>query len=113
VEEIGLLSSGRSILNFLRVISSSIFLIHKVLELEDFEQRYPAGHYVLIDNKRRILSAVKKIWITRVTTVFPREGHDALDPRVLERFPQADLSIERIGDLLPCDLQTLLSAGMA
>ena len=70
-------------------------------------------NYVLIDNKRRILTAVKKIWITRVTTVFPRQGHYASDPRVLERFPQADMSIERIGDLLHCDLQTLLSAGMA
>jgi hypothetical protein len=96
---------------FEAVEGNALIYIHKELELEDVEQRYPADHYVLIDDKLRILTAVKKIWDTRVTTVFPRQGHYASDPLVLKRFPPADMSIERIGDLLHCDLQSILSAG--
>ena len=71
------------------------------------EQRYPAEHYVLIDDKLRILSAVKTTWASRVTTVFPRQGHYALDLQALARFPPADVTIARIGDLLTHDLSTL------
>ena len=75
------------------------------------EQRYPAEHYVLIDDKLRILSAVKTIWASRVTTVFPRQGHYAVDKQVLARFPPADVTITRIGDLLNYDLSTLVAGG--
>jgi FMN phosphatase YigB (HAD superfamily) len=84
-----------------------LIYIHKDQELDDVEQRYPAEHYVLIDDKLRILSAVKAIWASRVTTVFPRQGHYALDRQVLARFPPADVTITRIGDLLNHDLSTL------
>jgi hypothetical protein len=73
------------------------------------EQRYPAEHYVLIDDKLRILSAVKTTWASRVTTVFPRQGHYAMDRQVQARFPPADVTITRIGDLLNYDLSTLLA----
>ncbi len=85
--------------------------IHKELELDDVEQRYPAKHYVLIDDKMRILTAVKNVWASRVTTVFPRQGHYALDPENLTKFPPADLSIERIGNLLDFELETLIALG--
>ena len=85
--------------------------IHKELELEDVEHRYPAKHYVLIDDKIRILTAVKNVWASRVTTVFPRQGHYALDPESLTKFPPADLSIERIGNLLEFELETLMALG--
>ena len=85
--------------------------IHKELELDDVEQRYPAKHYVLIDDKIRILTAVKNVWASRVTTVFPRQGHYALDPENLTKFPPADLSIERIGNLLDFELETLIALG--
>lgn len=85
-----------------------LIYIHKERELDDVEQRYPAGHYVLIDDKLRILSAVKTIWGSRVTTVFPRQGHYALDPQILDRFPPADVTIAGIGDLLNRDFSTLL-----
>jgi FMN phosphatase YigB (HAD superfamily) len=85
-----------------------LIYIHKDQELDDVEQRYPAAHYVLIDDKLRILSAVKTIWTSRVTTVFPRQGHYAMDQQVLARFPQPDVTIARIGDLLKHDLSTLL-----
>jgi hypothetical protein len=55
---------------------------------------------VLVDDKLRILTAVKKIWGARVTTVFPRQGHYALDPRESEKYPPADLTVERVGELL-------------
>ena len=84
-----------------------LIYVHKEQELEDVEQRYPASHYVLIDDKLRILDAVKKVWGARVTTVFPRQGHYAHDPQILADYPAADVTIERIGDLLNHDLQGL------
>jgi hypothetical protein len=81
-----------------------LIYVHKEEELEDIERRYPAEHYVLVDDKLRILGAVKEIWGERVTTVFPRQGIYAHDPRVVSAFPPADVTIERIGDLLDMDL---------
>lgn len=87
-----------------------LIYIHKEQELDDVEKRFPAAHYVLIDDKLRILTAVKKIWGRRVTTVFPRQGHYAHDSKTLADFPPADITIERIGDLLAYDFgQTLQS----
>ena len=76
-----------------------LIYIHKEHELEDVECRYPAEHYVLIDDKLRILTAAKRIWGAKVTTVFPRQGHYAHDPENLQRYPAADLSIENIDEL--------------
>jgi FMN phosphatase YigB (HAD superfamily) len=87
-----------------------LIYVHKEKELDDVEQRYPADHYVLIDDKLRILSSVKKIWGSRVTTVFPRQGHYALDPQILANYPPGDVNIGRIGDLLNFDIQTLKAA---
>jgi hypothetical protein len=84
--------------------------VHKEQELADVEARYPADHYVLVDDKLRILTAVKHVWGRRVTTVFPRQGHYAHDPAVSAAHPPADLSIERIGQLLYYDLDAILSA---
>jgi hypothetical protein len=77
-----------------------LIFIHKEMELAEVERRFPARHYVLVDDKLRILSAVKKVWKSRVTTVFVRQGHYAFDPEVLAKYPPADVSVERIGDLL-------------
>jgi FMN phosphatase YigB (HAD superfamily) len=77
-----------------------LIYIHKEKELDDVERRFPADHYVLIDDKIRILTEVKKIWGARVTTVFPRQGHYALDPKIVAAYPPADVTIERIGELL-------------
>jgi hypothetical protein len=86
--------------------SRVLIYIHKETELTDVEARYPAEHYVLIDDKLRILSAVKKIWGSRVTTVFVRQGHYARDERTLSQFPPADISLERIGELTNQDFST-------
>jgi FMN phosphatase YigB (HAD superfamily) len=92
------------------VVDGNVLIyVHKEEELDDVEYRYPADHYVLIDDKLRILTAIKKVWRARVTTVFPKQGHYANDPQALAKFPPADVSIERIGDLLTYDLQRLLS----
>jgi FMN phosphatase YigB (HAD superfamily) len=81
--------------------------VHKELELADVEERYPAQHYVLVDDKLRILAAVKKLWGGGVTTVFVRQGHYALDPKVVSAYPAADRSIESIGELLKFDANWL------
>ncbi len=87
-----------------------LIYVHKEHELDDVKQRYPADHYVLIDDKIRILTAVKKIWGSSVTTVFVRQGHYALDPKIIEAYPPADLSIERIGDLMQYGLEDFMAA---
>ena len=76
-----------------------LIYIHKEKELDDVERRFPTSHYVLVDDKLRILTAVKKVWGARVTTIFPRQGHYAHDPQVLAGLPPADITIDRIGDL--------------
>lgn len=81
--------------------------IHKETELKDVERRYPAEHYVLIDDKLRILSAIKKIWGDRVTTIFPRQGHYAFDEKEIAKYPNADIKIERIGDLIDLNMENI------
>lgn len=96
---------------FESVAGHVLIYIHKERELDEVERRYPADHYVLIDDKLRILTAVKQAWGQRVTTVFPRQGHYATDPAFLAQFPAADITLDRIGDLLKYDLYGLVSAG--
>ena len=81
-----------------------LIYIHKERELDDIERRYPAEHYVLVDDKLRILNAVKNIWEDRVTTVFPRQGRYAHDANLVASCPPADITVERISDLLDYDL---------
>ena len=81
-----------------------LIYIHKEEALDDVERRYPAEHYVLVDDKLRILAAVKQFWGERVTTIFVRQGSYAHDPKVVGAFPAADMTIECIGDLLGRDL---------
>ena len=86
-----------------------LIYIHKEEELDDVARRYPAVHYVLVDDKIRILTAVKKVWGARLTTVFPRQGHYALAPDVAT-YPRPDITIERIATLVDYDLRTLIEA---
>jgi FMN phosphatase YigB (HAD superfamily) len=86
-----------------------LIYIHKEEELEDVERRYPAQHYVLVDDKLRILTTVKRAWKSRVTTVFPRQGQYAQDRNMITQCPPADLTVNRIGDLLDYDLAALLA----
>ncbi len=86
-----------------------LIYIHKELMLDDVERRYPARRYVIVDDKLRILAAMKNVWGDRLTTVFPRQGHYALDPEVVAAHPAADITIERVGELVNYDLTDLLS----
>jgi FMN phosphatase YigB (HAD superfamily) len=81
-----------------------LIYVHKELELEDVERRFPADRYVMIDDKLRLLDAFKSAWGPRVTTVFPRQGHYAHDPEILQRYPAADITVAGIGDLVNVDL---------
>ena len=85
-----------------------LIYVHKEQELDGVEQRYPAEHYVLVDDKLRILAAVKKFWRSCVTTVFVRQGHYAADAKILASYPPADINIGRIGDLMKYQLLELL-----
>jgi FMN phosphatase YigB (HAD superfamily) len=85
-----------------------LIYIHKEKELDDVASRYPADHYVLVDDKVRILADVKRQWGRRVTTVFPRQGHYAHDQKEIAKYPAPDFTIERIGEFLKFDLDTLL-----
>ena len=81
-----------------------LIYVHKEQELDDVERRYPARQYVLVDDKPRILDAVKKVWKARVTTIFPRQGHYAHDPQALTAYPLPDVTLDRIGELLNVDV---------
>lgn len=85
-----------------------LIYIHKEEMLEAVEQRYPARRYVMVDDKLRILAAMKRIWGKRLTTIFPRQGHYALDPGNIAAYPSADLTVEHISDLIHVDLPALL-----
>jgi FMN phosphatase YigB (HAD superfamily) len=86
-----------------------LIYVHKEQELDDVERCYPAEHFVLVDDKLRILAAAKKSWGSRVTTIFVRQGHYATDPKILAGYPPADISIGRVGDLLNYHLPELLN----
>ena len=94
---------------FEAVDGNVLIYIHKEQALDDVERRYPAERYVLVDDKLRILDAVKKIWGNRVTTIFPRQGQYAHDSKAIAAYPPADVTVGRIGDLLDYDLPTLLA----
>jgi FMN phosphatase YigB (HAD superfamily) len=117
-----ILSDGDVVLQPRKIERSGLFeavegrvliYIHKEQALDDVERHYPARHYVLVDDKLRILTAAKKVWGPRLTTVWPRQGHYARDPQVLAAYPAADITVERIGDVLRYDLATLLAAGQS
>ena len=90
-----------------------LIYVHKEQELEDVAQRYPADHYVLVDDKLRILHAIKEVWKARVTTVFVRQGHYAHDPEIFTKFAPADISVDRIGDLLNYDANAFSALALA
>lgn len=77
-----------------------LIYLHKERMLDSVKRRYPASHYVMVDDKLRILTAMKGAWGASLTTVFPRQGHYAHDPRESATYPAADVTVERIGDLL-------------
>jgi FMN phosphatase YigB (HAD superfamily) len=89
-----------------------LIYVHKEQELADVERFYPADHYVLIDDKLRILAAVKEIWRERVTTIFPKQGRYAFDPSIVA-YPPADIELARIGDLISYDLSTFVEKSAA
>ncbi|MFO1475583.1 MAG: HAD family hydrolase [Verrucomicrobiota bacterium] len=94
---------------FKAVSGQVLIYVHKEAALEDVERRCPAEHYVVIDDKLRILDAIRKAWGNRVTTVFPKQGKFAKDPKIQSQFPHAaDVTLEHIGDVLNLQLADLL-----
>jgi len=116
---VAILSDGDVVFQPLKVQHSGLFeavegnvliYIHKELELDDVEARHPADHYVFVDDKPRLCTAIKARWGERVTTVFPRQGHYAHDAAALAGQPAPDVTLERIGDFVGWDLGALRAA---
>ena len=84
-----------------------LIYVHKEQMLDAVARRFPAARYVMIDDKIRILDAIKKAWGERVTTIMPRQGHYALDTAAVASYPPADVTVERIADLLERDFGSL------
>jgi FMN phosphatase YigB (HAD superfamily) len=80
-----------------------LIYIHKEEMLDDVERRYPAGRYVMVDDKIRILTAMKAVWKDRLTTVFVKQGHYADDAQLVSSYPAADVTVDRIADLAAVD----------
>jgi len=87
-----------------------LIYIHKEEMLDAVAAAYPAHHYVMVDDKLRILAMMKASWGDRLTTVFPRQGHYATDASILAAYPAADITVERIGDLRKCDRSAFAAA---
>ena len=113
-----ILSDGDVVFQPLKVDRSGLYeifeghvliYIHKEQELDDVEARYPAAHYVMVDDKVRILAAIKKHWGARVPTVFPRQGHYAHDAALVAEYPKPDITLERIGELQKYSLDEILA----
>jgi FMN phosphatase YigB (HAD superfamily) len=90
------------------VLGRVLIYVHKEQSLQAVQRHYPARHYVMVDDKLRLLAAMKAIWKERLTTIFPRQGHYALDPAVVAAQPAADFTIERIGELADLDLPSCI-----
>ena len=90
-----------------------LIYLHKEQMLDDVEQLYPARHYVMVDDKLRILAAMKEVWGMRLTTIFPRQGHYALNSEILAAYPPAGISVDRIGELINYDIRVLMGAAEA
>ena len=86
----------------------ALVYVHKEKVLHAVQRHYPARHYVMVDDKLRILAAMKAFWRDRLTTIFPRQGHYALDPEIVAGQPAADFTIEHIGELAGIDLSPLI-----
>jgi FMN phosphatase YigB (HAD superfamily) len=108
-----ILSDGDAVFQPLKVRSAGLWeavegrvliYVHKEQMLADVARHYPASHYVLVDDKVRILDAVKQVWAHAVTTVFPRQGHYALDAAELARHARPDLTLQSIAELASCSL---------
>jgi FMN phosphatase YigB (HAD superfamily) len=111
-----ILSDGDEVFQPLKVARSGLWeavgdrvliYLHKEQMLDDVAFRYPADRYVMVDDKLRILHAMKTAWGNRLTTVFPRQGHYAHDPKIVAAYPPADITVERIGDLAEFGLEIL------
>lgn len=87
-----------------------LIYVHKEQMLADVERRYPARRYVMVDDKLRILAAMKATWGERLVTIFARQGHYALDPEIVAAYPGADVTVERIADLADCVASDFLAA---
>ncbi len=87
-----------------------LIYVHKEQQFDDVERRYPARHYVIVDDKVRILASAKERWGERVTTVFPRQGHYALDAALVAKYRTPDVTIETIEELLDMDLPRLIAS---
>jgi FMN phosphatase YigB (HAD superfamily) len=110
--QVAILSDGDAVFQPRKIARSGLWqafgghvliFVHKEKELAAVQRFYPAKHYVMFDDKLRILQAIKDVWKDRVTTVFPRQGRYARDKKCLAAYRPADITVRRIGDVLDFD----------
>jgi len=95
----------------MEIVEGNILIyIHKEEALDDVERRFPAERYIVVDDKLWLLHAIKAYWGSRVTTVWPKQGHYVTDARV-HALPEPDVTLDRIGDMLSWRLDELLQKG--
>ena len=91
-----------------------LIYVHKELALDAMQRRYPARHYVMVDDKPLLLAAMKRALGEKLTTVFVHQGHYAAQYAAQSANtvigPPPDVEIERIGDLLDHDRADFLAA---
>lgn len=85
-----------------------LIYVHKDKMLDDVMRRYPARRYVMVDDKLRLLAAMKSVMNDRLFTVFTRQGHYALDVEAIRELPSADLDVAQVGDLVRHDFGKLV-----
>ncbi|MDB6060323.1 MAG: haloacid dehalogenase [Verrucomicrobiaceae bacterium] len=117
--ETAILSDGDAVLQPHKIQSTGLLAavegrvliyVHKERMLDEMQQHFPARHYVMVDDKPNILAAMKQVLGSRLTTVFPQQGHYALDPANVSAYPNADITVANIGDLLQYDKAAFLNA---
>lgn len=87
-----------------------LIYVHKEEMLDDMQSKYPADHYVMVDDKPRILVSMKKLLGDRVTTVFVRQGHYAAGAgKELEETPP-DITVDAVAELAGIDREAFFRA---
>jgi FMN phosphatase YigB (HAD superfamily) len=76
-----------------------LIYVHKEQRLDEVKRTFAARHYVMVDDKPRILGALKAAWGDGVTTVFPRQGHYAFDAGEVAKHPAPDVAVDHVGDI--------------
>lgn len=99
-----------SVSGIARAVGDRVLIyVHKERMLDDVARRFPAQHYVMVEDKLRVLHGMKRRWRERLTTVFVSQGHYANDPAARKEYPPAQIELGGIRELCDLDAGAFLS----